>query len=50
MYCIRMYHCNNSESKQSIEHSQRLSFNSSNGSEVNKSMSVIRAFVLVVVK
>ena len=29
MYCIRMYHCINSEPKQSIEHSQRLSFNSS---------------------
>ena len=29
MYCIRMYHCNNSEPKQSIDHSQRLSFNSS---------------------
>ena len=29
MYCIRIHHCNNSEPKQSIDHSQRLSFNSS---------------------
>ena len=64
MYCIRIYHCNNSEPKQSIDHSQRLSFNSSeevkersegiqrfdfNSSEVKQRKDCSQNFIFIIV-